>query len=227
MARLRLAIITSNIFFGDSLKSLLQDYHFENGMCLAIKDFSLQNSEALDVIVSDYKLDQLNKFLQKTKMQTNKIKEIEKIFITEKQLKLLPKNNIYLQRPFRFIELIEVLYSTFERLKSKRENKKTLGCISFIIPDRKLIYKDKKALYLTEKESDIIVSLLNSTDRGITREEIMSKVWMLNPNMETHTFETHLYRLRKKIKEKLLLNNFIMNKKGRYYLNHELTGKEN
>ena len=224
---MRLAIITSNTFFADSLKSLLQDYHFETDICLAIKDFSLENSKELDVIVTDYKLERFNDFLQKAKMQTNKIKEIEKIFITEKQLKLLPKNNMHLQRPFRFIELIEVLYSTFERLKSKRENKKTLGCISFIIPDRKLIYKDKKALYLTEKESDIIVSLLNSTDKGITREEIMSKVWMLNPNMETHTFETHLYRLRKKIKEKLLLNNFIMNKKGRYYLNHELTGKEN
>ncbi len=224
---MRLAIITSNTFFGDSLKSLLQDHNFENGMCLAIKDFSLTNSEALDVIVTDYKLDQFNDFLQKTKMQTNKVKEIEKIFIAEKQLKLLPKNNIYLQRPFRFIELIEVLYSTFERLKSKRENKKSLGCISFLIPDRKLIYKDKKAIYLTEKESDIIVSLLNSTDRGITKEEILSKVWMLNPTMETHTFETHLYRLRKKIKEKLLLNNLILNNKGRYYLNRELTGKKN
>ena len=224
---MRLAIITSNTFFGDSLKSLLQDYHFENGMCLAIKNFSLENSEELDVIVSDYKLDQINNFLQKAKMQTNKIKEIEKIFITEKQLNLPQNDNIYIQRPFRFTELIEVLYSTFERLKSKRENKKTFGCISFIIPDRKLIYKDKKAIYLTEKESDIIVSLLNSTDRGTTKEEIMSRVWMLNPNMETHTFETHLYRLRKKIKEKLLLNNFIMNKKGRYYLNIELTGMKN
>ena len=55
----------------------------------------------------------------------------------------------------------------------------------------------------------------------------MSQVWMLNPNTETHTFETHLFRLRKKIKENLLIKNFIMNIKGRYYLNSELTGKEN
>ncbi len=224
---MRLAIITSNTFFGDSLKSLLQDYHFENGMCLAIKDFSFENNEELDVTVSDYQLDQFDNLLRKTKMQTNKIKEIEKIFITEKQVKLFPNNNIYLKRPFRFIELIEVLYSTFEKLKSKRDNKKTFGYISFIIPDRKLIYKDKKALYLTEKESDIILSLLDSTDRGINKEEIMSKVWMLNPNMDTHTFETHLYRLRKKIKDKLLLDNLIVNKKGRYFLNRELIGKEN
>ena len=91
----------------------------------------------------------------------------------------------------------------------------------------KLIYKDKQAVLLTEKESDIFVSLLNSEDRGITKEEVMSKVWMLNPNIETHTFETHLYRLRKKIKEGLILNDFIINKGGRFYLNHKLTGEKN
>ena len=224
---MRLAIITSNTFFGESLKSLLQDYNFENGIRLILKDYSLESSEEFDVIVSDYKLGQFKNFLQKTKIQKNKLKEVEKILITERKFELLPKNNIYLQRPFRFIELVEVLYSTFERLKSKRENKKTLGCISFIISERKLFYKDKKTVDLTEKESDIIVSLLNASDRGITKEEVMSKVWMLNPNTETHTFETHLFRLRKKIKENLLINNFIMNIKGRYYLNSELTGKEN
>ena len=96
MARLRVAIITSNIFFGDSLKSLLQDYHFENGMCLAIKDFCLQNSEELDVIVSDYKFDQFKKFLKKANIQENKIQKIEKILITEKEFEVLP--NIYSRR---------------------------------------------------------------------------------------------------------------------------------
>ena len=55
----------------------------------------------------------------------------------------------------------------------------------------------------------------------------MLKVWMLNPNIETHTFETHLYRLRKKIKEGLNLKDFIINKGGRFYLNHELMGQKN
>ena len=160
-------------------------------------------------------------------MQKNKLKEIEKILITQKRFELLPKGNIYLKRPFRIVELVEVLQPILERMKSKRENNKVLGFISFIISDRKLIYKDKQAVLLTEKESDIFVSLLNSGDRGITKEEVMSKVWMLNPNIETHTFETHLYRLRKKIKESLILNDFIINKGGRFYLNHKLTGEKN
>ena len=215
------------MLFGESLKTLLENYKFRNGRSVVVKDFTLENIEGLDVLVSDYDFTKLKEFLSNTKMQKNKLKEIEKILITQKRFELLPKGNIYLKRPFRIVELVEVLQPIFERMKSKRENNKVLGYISFIISDRKLIYKDKQAIVLTEKESDIFVSLVNSEDRGITKEEVMSKVWMLNPNIETHTFETHLYRLRKKIKESLTLDDFIINKGGRFYLNHELTGEKN
>ena len=215
------------MLFGESLKTLLENYKFRNGRSVVVKDFTLENFEDLDVLVSDYDSTKFKEFLSNTKMQKNKLKEIEKILITQKRFELLPKGNIYLKRPFRIVELVEALQPIFERMKSKRENNKVLGSISFIISDRKLIYKDKQAVLLTEKESDIFVSLLNSEDRGITKEEVMSKVWMLNPNIETHTFETHLYRLRKKIKESLILNDFIINKGGRFYLNHELTGEKN
>ena len=221
---MRLSIITSNILFGESLKSLLENYNFKNGISLTLNDISLDNIEELDVIVSDYKFEQFKNFIKKTNIQENKIKEIEKIFISKKEFELLPKNNIYIQRPFRFIELVEVLYSIFERLKSKGEDKKIFGSLSFIIPDRKLIYKDKNAVYLTEKEGDIIMSLFNSLDRGIKKDEVMLQVWMLSPNIETHAFETHLFRLRKKIRENLFLKNLIINKPGRYYLNQELIG---
>ena len=224
---MKLAIITSNLLFRESLKTLLENYKFRKGRSVVVKDFTLENIEELDVLVSDYDSTKFKKFLSNTKIQKNKLTGIEKILITQKRLNLLPKGNIYLKRPFRIVDLVEVLQTIFERLKSRRENNKVLGYISFIISDRKLIYKDKQAVLLTEKESDIFVSLLNSEDRGITKEEVMSKVWMLNPNIETHTFETHLYRLRKKIKEGLILNDFIINKGGRFYLNHKLTGEKN
>ena len=224
---MKLAIITSNLLFGESLKTLLENYKFRKGRSVVVKDFTLENIEELDVLVSDYDTTNFKKFLSNTKIQKNKLTGIEKILITQKRLNLLPKGNIYLKRPFRIVDLVEVLQPIFERMKSKRENNKVLGYISFIISDRKLIYKDKQAVVLTEKESDIFVSLLNSESRGITKEEVLSKVWMLNPNIETHTFETHLYRLRKKIKEGLSLNDFIINKGGRFYLNHKLTGEKN
>ncbi len=224
---MRLVIITSNNFFGESLKSLLEIYSFENDISITLKDFSSENIEELDVIVTDYKFERLKYFLKKNNIKENKIQEIEKILISQKEFELQTKNNIYIKQPFRFIELVEVLYSIAERLKNKKEEKKIFGSLSFITTDRKLTYKDKTVVELTEKESDIIVSLFNSSDKGITKEEVMSQVWMLSPNIETHTFETHLFRLRKKIRENLFLKNLIMNKQGRYYLNHELIGQKN
>ena len=224
---MNLGIITPNTLFRENLRNLLENCSLTKDRYVILKDVTSQNTEELDVIISDYKLIKLEEILLNLKIPKNKIKDIEKILITEKGSDLLPITNMNLKRPFRFTELVEVLDSIFERLKSNRDNKRTFGDISFIEPDRKLSYKENQSVELTEKESDIIVSLLNSVDKGITRGEVMSKVWMLNSKVETHTFETHLYRLRKKIKENLLLNNLIMNKGGRYYLNPELVGQEN
>ena len=215
------------MLFGKSLKSLLENYEFGNGRSIVVKDFSLESINDLDVIVSDYKFSKLHEFISTTKIKRNKLKEIDKIFIIKKGAGLLPKANIQLQQPFRIFELVDVLKLIFEKMKTKRANKIIFGYISFIISERKLIYKDKRTVGLTEKESDIILCLLNSGKKGIKKEKVMSQVWMLNPNMETHTFETHLYRLRKKIKENLFLNNFIMNEGGTFYLNHKFLGKKN
>jgi hypothetical protein len=136
---MNLAIITSNVLFGESLKSLLENYEFKNGTLVIIKDFDFIKVEELDVIVSDYQSNKLKDFLSNKKLQKNKFKEIEKILITQKSFELLPKNNIYLKRPFRFVELVEVLQSKFEGMKSKKENKRIYGYISYITSDRKLL----------------------------------------------------------------------------------------
>ena len=224
---MNLGIITPNIFFGESLESLLENCDLKKYRYEIIKEVSTQNIAELDVIISDYKWNKLEDILLNAKMHKREIEGIEKILITEKGYKQRPVSNFYLNRPFRASELLEALHSIFEKLKSKRENKRVIGDITFIVPDRILIYKDNKSVELTEKESDIILSLLSSSDRGITREEVMSKVWVLNSNIETHTFETHLYRLRKKIKENLFVKNLIINKDGRYYLNNEIIGQKN
>ena len=117
---MRLAIITSNNFFGESLKSLLENYSFKNDISITLKDFSLDNIEEVDVIVSDYKFEQLKYLLKKSNIKENKIQELEKILISEKEFELPPKNNIYIKRPFRFIELVEVLHSMAERLKKRK-----------------------------------------------------------------------------------------------------------
>ena len=73
-------------------------------------------------------------------------------------------------------------------------------------------------LKLTEKEVNTIMYLLK-IEKPTTVEELESKVWGYQPDIETHTVETHIYRLRKKIFKTFSDKNFINSKKNGYQIN--------
>ena len=79
------------------------------------------------------------------------------------------------------------------------------------------ISKKNKKLQLTEREIDIILFLKEKKNakKVIQLQEV---VWRYSPNLETHTVETHIYRLRKKINDKFMDEKFILNNKIGYYL---------
>ena len=68
---MNIAILTSNMFFEESLKSLLENYRFKNGISLIVKDFNQENIGDLDVIVTDYNLSEFKEFLSNLKIQKN------------------------------------------------------------------------------------------------------------------------------------------------------------
>ena len=82
--------------------------------------------------------------------------------------------------------------------------------------EKKLI-KDENSIVLTEKEIQLLELFLNNK-KPISKDYILSSVWNYSANVDTHTVETHIYRLRKKISEKFLDENFILNNKEGYYL---------
>ena len=72
-----------------------------------------------------------------------------------------------------------------------------------------MIKNDKKQLKLTEREIDIIL-FLNNLNKPQTISTLQSEVWGHSSKLETHTVETHVYRLRKKISDVFDDNNFIL-----------------
>ena len=74
---------------------------------------------------------------------------------------------------------------------------------------------ESKSLQLTEKEVKII-SFLNDSDSPISINKLQSEVWGYKSKLETHTVETHVYRLRKKIEKKFKDNLFIVSLKNGY-----------
>ena len=82
--------------------------------------------------------------------------------------------------------------------------------------EKKLI-KNNKAIILTEKEVQLLEVLL-SKKKAVSKNDILTLVWQYSAESDTHTVETHIYRLRKKISEKFLDNKFIQNDKEGYFL---------
>ena len=79
----------------------------------------------------------------------------------------------------------------------------------------RVISFEKKDLRLTEREIEIIL-FLNSKDKPQTIDVLQREVWGYSENLETHTVETHVYRLRKKINETFDDSNFLVSSKDGY-----------
>ena len=83
--------------------------------------------------------------------------------------------------------------------------------------NEKRLLKNNNFIILTEKEIHLIELLLKNTN-PVAKETILSLVWNYSSDADTHTVETHIYRLRKKINDKFKDNQFILNNKNGYYL---------
>jgi len=114
-------------------------------------------------------------------------------------------------------KLIERLNIEFLKKNFHNQSELKIKKYNLDLNSRELIYKDKK-IKLTEKESNIILYISNST-KPVSIEDLQLNVWGYHSDLETHTVETHVYRLRKKISTTFDDNYFINSKKNGYQIN--------
>ena len=86
-----------------------------------------------------------------------------------------------------------------EKKKNNTQSEIDLGLYKLNLNSRKIFNKDK-SLDLTERESNIII-FLNNSKTPVKISKLQTEVWGHNSKLETHTVETHIYRLRKKIND--------------------------
>ena len=87
----------------------------------------------------------------------------------------------------------------------------------FLNKNEKKLIKNSDFIVLTEKEIHLIELFLNEK-KPISKNKILSLVWHYSSEADTHTVETHIYRLRKKVNDAFLDDKFILNNKDGYYL---------
>ena len=139
------------------------------------------------------------------------------LIVTQKK-EIDMKNQLILnQLPTKFSKLLEKINIEFLKLQFNKKSKINIGKYIVDLNSRYLIFNDQK-LKLTEKEADIIIYLYKS-NLPVKINQLQKEVWGFKSKLETHTVETHIYRLRKKILEIFKDNDFIISKKNGYKIN--------
>ena len=118
--------------------------------------------------------------------------------------------------PINIFKLIEKINIEFLKLQFNSQSEVKVNSYTIDLNSREMLLKNIK-LKLTEKEINTI-TYLSKSDKPVSVDELQEKVWSYQSDMETHTVETHIYRLRKKILNTFNDKNFITSEKNGYQI---------
>ena len=118
--------------------------------------------------------------------------------------------------PINLFKLIEKINIEFLKLQFNSQSEVKVNNYTIDLNSREMLTKNTK-LKLTEKEINTII-YLSKSENPVNVDELQEKVWSYQSDIETHTVETHIYRLRKKILKTFNDNNFITSEKNGYQI---------
>ena len=177
-------------------------------------NYKYQNQPDLIIYNNEIKKLQLSDIINHIK--TNKIScaiiVLHDCLDYSEQLKSDETNDyIFINKPFNYDFLEKVIFDT---LKSRSVKVIYLDKTKFYPIKKLLVNSSNLEIRLTEKETDILLFFYNSANKVISKDMLLNKVWGYGDRVTTHTLETHLYHLRKKLENDKL----ITTEKGGYLM---------
>ena len=148
----------------------------------------------------------------------NFLRKINKIKILSFHTKKTIFNNFKdkIQLPTTIKDINQIIENSI--IKKSFNKNSSIKIKNYILnKNEKKLSKLKQFITLTEKEVQLLELFLNSK-KPISKDNILSSVWNYSADADTHTVETHIYRLRKKVTDKFMDEKFILNNKDGYYL---------
>ena len=127
---------------------------------------------------------------------------------------------IYYDLPIKFTEFINYIINDLRQDLNKQNKILSFNTLSYDESSRR-IFNDKISLILTEKENEIFSFLLESKS-SVSKKVLLKNIWKYNEGIDTHTLETHIYSLRKKLEKKLEVKNILQHEENGYFLNKAL-----
>ena len=136
------------------------------------------------------------------------------LVVSKKEILNIQNQVTFKKLPLKISKIIETININFLKIKFNQQSDIDIGNYKLNFNSRKMFGGDKE-LSLTEKEADIIIFLKNSK-KPVSINDLQTHVWGHSSKLETHTVETHIYRLRKKISNKFNNSEFIKSTKLGY-----------
>ena len=177
-----------------------------------------------------YELDELYKIFEEIKKDINfNFEKINKqellnlksnsnyLILTKKEIPELNNQIIFDKFPISIFKILEKINIELIKKNFQKQSEILIGNYIFNINSREMSLNANK-LKLTEKEINSIIYLLKA-NKPVKIRELQSNVWGYQSQLETHTVETHIYRLRKKISKVFKDENFILSKDDGYEIN--------
>ena len=189
-------------------------FEIKNNFLFEIKNFILKDLNKADLTNSII----LSKFIHKDYLLKNEnIDEKKIIFLLKKNENFDKINNTqYIFYPFNIYDLVEKINT--ELIKQKYNDQSFIKILNYSLDiNSRIISNDSGRLKLTEREVDIIL-FLNDHKKPQKVNILQNQVWKYSSELETHTVETHIYRLRKKIIDKFKDDNFILSDENGYFI---------
>ena len=136
------------------------------------------------------------------------------LIVTQQNISNLDNQLQLTNIPIKISKLIEMI--NIKLLKNQFSNQSKVKIKNYILNlNSREISNNSTLMKLTEKEINTII-YLSKKNKPVTINELEKKVWQYEAEIETHTVETHIYRLRKKIYQKFQDEDFIISKKNGY-----------
>ena len=213
MNNIHLYIYGSKVFL-NIIKELNLGYNLSTK-----EEINLNKKNNLEFIVRIIFPEEL-KLIEVKKFFTENIPTIfflkDKSYLLKNKLSLLNFHQ-NLSLPVDMLSFREILNILITKYSFFKKSKITINNYE-IDSNQRIITREGTKVKLTEKELELILFLNNHS--GLDKSLLLKKVWNHNSELETHAFETHLHRLRKKIERFFKDKKFIIEKNSLYYLNH-------
>ena len=219
----KFVIIDNDVLLNDLIEEQVSIVFKKDFNIKFLKTYNINNLnviDTVDLIIVNFKFikDNYNILINLANEKKSKIIVIFDDHFDRSQLKKF-NNFDFVVKPFRLKQLIDIMHDFFISYEAHQKHVKITRDLIFR-PETKTLLEKNKIINLTEKESRLLNFILENKENVLKKDDILINVWGITERINTHTLETHIYSLKKKLDAFQYHHSFICSDNlGGYYFN--------